>query len=119
MDATGIRTIKNGQDWFPAIDLEIDIMTFLAILRSTIAEFHLNSPVAMPIVALSAAEADAITGGMPAPDPSQNSDQGNEGDEADEDNEDDEGDENNEGDEGDEVALTDEGNEGKIGRAHV
>ncbi|MCF6231689.1 MAG: hypothetical protein L3J36_01090 [Rhodobacteraceae bacterium] len=73
MDAKGIRIFENGQDWNPAIDLETDIMTLLAILRPTIAEFHRNEGEVDPtaIIALNPAEAAAITGGMPVPDPAQ------------------------------------------------
>lgn len=44
MDATGIRAIEDGQDTDPAIELETDVMTLLAILRSVIAEYHLKTP---------------------------------------------------------------------------
>jgi hypothetical protein len=80
MDADGIRTLEIGQDPVPAIELETDIMTLLALLRSTIADFHLNTPdvTASSITALSAEEASEITGGMPA-DPAGDGDEGDEG----------------------------------------
>ncbi|MGD9865379.1 MAG: hypothetical protein AB7S99_19420 [Pseudodonghicola sp.] len=52
MDAGGIRAIddpRDGQDVVPAIELETDIMTLMAILRSFIAEFHRN-PTPLPTI---------------------------------------------------------------------
>jgi len=60
LDAEGIHTISS-QDCDPALELETDIMTLMAILRSTIANFHLNPP-AVPD--LPADEATSIVGGM-------------------------------------------------------
>lgn len=52
MDAEGIRAIDgpvNGQDVVPALELETDIMTLMAILRAFIAAFHRN-PTPLPTV---------------------------------------------------------------------
>ena len=87
-------------------------MQLLSFLRSTIADLAAEDTRDDAIVELTTEQAIAITGGMPVPDPAQESDEGNEGDEADEGNEDDEGDENNEGNEGNEPSLFDEGDEG-------
>jgi len=119
MDADGIRATEPGPDDIPAFELETDIMTLLAILRATIADFHLNAPDFPPagIAELSPDEAAAISGGTPPGpgDEGDEDDEGDEGDENDEGNEDDEGNESDEGDEGNENDEQDEGDEGNEG----
>lgn len=44
VDADGIRAIEHDPDADPAIELETDIMTLLALLRSVIADYHLKNP---------------------------------------------------------------------------
>jgi len=65
MDADGIRPLESRPDEVPTIELETDVVTLLALLRSTIADFHLKTPdvTASSITALSAEEASEITGG--------------------------------------------------------
>jgi len=95
LDSRGIHA-ADTLDRTPDIDLETDAMTLLAILRSIIADYHLNkaelSPAALTV--LSAEDAAAIRGGAPADDPRATFAEG------DEHNEGDEGNEGNEGDEG-------------------
>ena len=63
-------------------------MTLINMLRTTTAKINSNSgtPDAPgdDVFALHSSAAAAIRGGMPAPDPNQNSNDGDEGDEADE-----------------------------------
>lgn len=44
VDASGLRAVDTGQGGDPAFELETDIMTLLAMLRSVIADFHLKTP---------------------------------------------------------------------------
>lgn len=43
MDDRGLHNVT-GSDATPAIDLETDVVTLMAILRSIIADFHLHKP---------------------------------------------------------------------------
>lgn len=47
MDPSGIHAVDNS-DMPPAFELETDIMTLMAILRSTIADFHNNKNALLP-----------------------------------------------------------------------
>ena len=62
MDANGICATNPEQSESPAIELETDIMTLLALLRSVIADYHLNAPDFPPagITAQSASEAKVV-----------------------------------------------------------
>ena len=67
MDADGIRATEPAPDDISAFELETDIMTLLAILRATIADYHLNGPDFPPagVAELNADETAAISGGTP------------------------------------------------------
>ncbi len=58
MDGDGMRAIENDPDQTPDVELETDIITLMAMLRSVIAEFHLKTPsvTASSVSALGAGE---------------------------------------------------------------
>ncbi|MGR3660736.1 MAG: hypothetical protein ACU0CA_06035 [Paracoccaceae bacterium] len=115
IDSEGVHPV-DGQDWIATFELETDIMTLFAILRSVIADFHLNMPPETDgVLELSADQAAAIYGGMPVPDPKENSNEGDEGNEGNEDDINNTGDEKDEDNEDDENDENDEGNEGNEG----
>jgi hypothetical protein len=44
IDANGVRATKDDPNQSPDIEVETDVVTLMAMLRSVIAEYHTNKP---------------------------------------------------------------------------
>lgn len=44
MDANGVRATRDDPDQSPDIEIETDVVTLMAMLRSVIAQYHTNKP---------------------------------------------------------------------------
>ncbi len=113
-DGEGVTRVASDMG-MPDLAFETDIETLLAVLRhQVVMSERADTDAVLESVELSAHEAAAIHGGMPA-DPPFDENSGDEGDEEDEGDEGQEGDEDNEGDEADEDDENDEKDEGDEG----